>query len=70
MWPCVRAGTLVSMRRAAACVEQTALYDGCGAPVLWSDVRSAGRRAGIYIRIRIRIRCIISSTNINITNII
>ena len=30
------------MRRVTVCVEQTALYDGCGASVLCSDVRSAG----------------------------
>ena len=30
-------------------VEQTALYEGCGALVLCPDVRSAGVLAGIYI---------------------
>ena len=36
------------MRRVTACVEQTALYDGCGASVLCSDVRSAGCQPVFY----------------------
>ena len=35
-------------------MEQTALYDGCGASVLCPDVRSAGETADINIRIRNR----------------